>query len=212
MLSFPSKAAVNVKIPKKSFYENLLVSTANKRIFIDQINAIYWRYKLTAESLGVSESDTIDEIEVFEIELLTKDFDSGILRLIDKGIPYHTVFILTYNDECQLWIAYKEKTSGDTLSVGGYYHTDFAPSESVNLSAEGLSLDEVYANLFYAVSGLQKDCSRPLKDVIIEHEKRQKLEKEIARLENQMRKETQPKKKFELHQKINNLKEKINNG
>lgn len=209
MLSFPSKAEVNVKVPKKSFYENLSVSTANKRIFIDQINAIYWRYKLTAESLSVAESDMIDEIEVFEIELLTKDFDSAILRLIDKGIPYHTVFILTYNDECQLWIAYKEKTSGDTLSVGSYYHTGFAPSESINLSAEGLSLNEVYANLFYAISGLQKDCFLSLKDVITEYEKRQKLKKEIARLEKQLRKETQPKKKFELHQQIQKIKNEI---
>ena len=172
-MTIPGKAAVNVKVPKKSFYENLTVNTANKRIFIDQINAIWWRYKLTADTLSIAASDGVDEIEVFEIELLTKDFDSGILRLIDKGIPYHTVFILTYNDECQLWIAYKEKASGDTLSVGSYYHTDFVPSESINLSAGGLSLDEVYANLFYAISGLQKDCSKSLKDVITEYEKRQ---------------------------------------
>ena len=78
---FPERAAVNAKVPKKSFYENLTVSTANKRIFIDQFNAIYWRYKLTAESLSVAESDEIDEIEVFEIELLKKDFDSADLTL-----------------------------------------------------------------------------------------------------------------------------------
>ena len=209
MLSFPSKAQVNIKVPKKSFYENLTVNTANKRIFIDQISAIYWRYKLTADTLGVAPSETIDEIEIFEIELTTKIFDSSILRLIDKGIPYHTIFILTYNDESQLWIAYKEKTSGDTLSVSSYYHTDFAPSESINLSAEGLSLDEVYANLFYAISGLQKDCSKPLKDAIIEYEKHQKLEKEIAQLEKQLRKETQPKKKFELHQQIQLMRKEL---
>ena len=207
MLSFPSKAQVNIKVPKKSFYENLTVNTANKRIFIDQISVIYWRYKLTADTLAVAPSEMIDEIEIFEIELLTKDFDSGILRLIDKGIPYHTVFILTYNDECQLWIAYKEKTSTDSLSVGNYYHTNFMPSESLNLSADGLSLDDIYAALFYQVSGIQKNLSKPLKDVIIEHEQRLKLEREIDRLEKQLRKESQPKKKFELHQQIQKLKE-----
>ena len=208
-MMFPSNTVVNVKVPKKSFYENLTVNTANKRIFIDQISAIWWRYKLTADTLAVAPSETIDEIEIFEIELTTKIFDSSILRLIDKGIPYHTIFILTYNDESQLWIAYKEKTSGDTLSVSSYYHTDFAPSESINLSAEGLSLDEVYANLFYAISGLQKDCSKPLKDAIIEYEKHQKLEKEIAQLEKQLRKETQPKKKFELHQQIQLMRKEL---
>ena len=206
MINFPSKAAVNAKVPKKSFYENLTVSTANKRIFIDQISAIWWRYKLTAENLGVAESDEIDEIEVFEIELLKKDFDSGILRLIDRGIPYHTVFILTYEGESQLWIAYKEKTGSGNLSVGSYYHTDFLPSDNVDLSAEGLSLDEVYANLFYAISGIAKDGSKPLKDVLTDYEQKQKLEKEIARLEKQLKKETQPKKKFELHQQIQKMK------
>lgn len=203
---FSEKAKVNAKVPKKSFYENLTVSTANKRIFIDQISAIYWRYKLTADTLAVAPSETIDEIEIFEIELTTKNFDSSILRLIDRGIPYHTIFILTYEGESQLWIAYKEKTSSDSLSVGNYYHTTFAPSESVNLSADGLSLDDIYAALFYQVSGIQKNLSKPLKDVVTEYEKRQKLEKEIARLEKQLRKETQPKKKFELHQQIQKMR------
>ncbi len=205
-MNLPSKAAVNIKVPKKSFYENLTVSTANKRIFIDQIGAIWWRYKLTADTLGVSASDTITEIEIFEINLTTKNFDSSILRLIDRGIPYHTVFILTYEGESQLWIAYKEKTGSESLSVGSYYHTDFMPSDTLSLNAEGLSLDEVYANLYYTISGLPKDFSKPLKDAIIDHEQRQKLEKEIERLEKQLRKENQPKKKFELYQQIQKMK------
>lgn len=208
-MEFSPKTIVNVKVPKKSFYENLTVSAANKRIFVDQISAIYWRYKLTADTLGVAPSETIDEIEIFEIELTTKNFDSSILRLIDRGIPYHTLFILTYEGESQLWVAYKEKTSSDSLSVGNYYHTDFAPSDSLNLSADGLTLDDVYVALFYQVSGIQKDYSKPLKDVIMEHEQRLKLEREITRLEKQLRKETQPKKKFELHQKIQSLKKEL---
>ena len=205
-MDFPSKTIINVKVPKKSFYENLTVNTANKRIFIDQINAIYWRYKLTADTLAVAPSETIDEIEIFEIELTTKNFDSSILRLIDRGIPYHTLFILTYEGESQLWIAYKEKTSSDSLSVGNYYHTAFAPSDNLNLSADGLSLDDIYAALFYQVSGIQKDFSKPLKEVITEHEQRLKLEREIERLEKQLKRETQPKKKFELHQQIQKIR------
>jgi hypothetical protein len=205
-MHFPDKTIVKKRLPKKLLYDNLNINTTLKRKFIDQINAIYWQYKLTAKSLGVAESDTIDEIEVFEIELTTKNFDSSILRLIDRGIPYHTLFILTYEGESQLWIAYKEKTSSDSLSVGNYYHTDFAPSESLNLSADGLTLDDIYAALFYQVSGIQKDFSKPLKDVITEHEQRLKLEREIDRLEKQLKRETQPKKKFELHQQIQKMK------
>ena len=206
-MEFSPKTIVNVKVPKKSFYENLTVSAANKRIFVDKISAIWWRYKLTADMLGVAPSETIDEIEIFEIELTTKNFDSSILRLIDRGIPYHMLFILTYEGESQLWIAYKEKISSESLSVGNYYHTAFAPSDSLNLSADGLTLDDVYAALFYQVSGIQKNFSKPLKDVILVHEQRLKLKREIERLEKQLKRETQPKKKFELHLQIHKLKD-----
>ena len=40
-------------------------------------------------------------------------------------------------------------------------------------------------------------------------ERRQKIEKEIAKLEKQARAEKQPKKKFELVQQIKNLKEQL---
>ena len=47
-----------------------------------------------------------------------------------------------------------------------------------------------------------------LEEQIIADEQRAKLQKEIARLEKQARAEKQPKKKFELVQKIKMLKEK----
>lgn len=41
------------------------------------------------------------------------------------------------------------------------------------------------------------------------NDKKQKLEKEIAKLEKQARVEKQPKKKFELVQRVNGLKSQI---
>ena len=40
-------------------------------------------------------------------------------------------------------------------------------------------------------------------------EKREALEKRIAQLEDQLRRECQPRKKFELHQTIMNLKKQL---
>ena len=48
-----------------------------------------------------------------------------------------------------------------------------------------------------------------LDEQIAADERRQKIEKEIAKLEKQARTEKQPKKKFELGQQINELKRKM---
>ena len=48
-----------------------------------------------------------------------------------------------------------------------------------------------------------------LDEQIAADDRRQKIEKEIAKLEKQARAEKQPKKKFELVQQIKRLKEKL---
>lgn len=52
------------------------------------------------------------------------------------------------------------------------------------------------------------DCNT-LDEQIAADERRQKIEKEIAKLEKQAPAEKQPKKKFELVQRIKKLKEKL---
>ena len=50
--------------------------------------------------------------------------------------------------------------------------------------------------------------SNTLTEQIAVDEQQEKLRKQIAALENKMRKEKQPRKKLELHQQILNLKKK----
>ncbi|MDD5796694.1 MAG: DUF4391 domain-containing protein, partial [Oscillospiraceae bacterium] len=57
------------------------------------------------------------------------------------------------------------------------------------------------------VGGFEIEQGNTLDEQIAINEKRQKLEKEITRLEKKARAEKQPKKKFELVQKIKKLKE-----
>lgn len=50
-----------------------------------------------------------------------------------------------------------------------------------------------------------------LSEQIVADEQQEKLRKQIAALESKMRKEKQPRRKFELHQQILKLKDNINN-
>ena len=52
MFGFPVSTEFNKRIPKQKFYENIEVSLAVKRIFVEQIRIIYWRNKLAAATLN----------------------------------------------------------------------------------------------------------------------------------------------------------------
>ena len=73
-----------------------------------------------------------------------------------------------------------------------------------------INLDTVWENIIVAVGGVNIENGNSLDEQIEINERKQKLEKEITRLEKQARAERQPKKKFELVQRIKVLKNQVN--
>ena len=73
---------------------------------------------------------------------------------------------------------------------------------------DGLTLDAVYGNFVRQIAGdaLGAGESTSLKDSVEQQKQREQLEKQIAALEAKIRKEKQPKKKFEMVQKLNGMK------
>lgn len=125
---------------------------------------------------------------------------------MDKQIPYHILFVLEFNEKYQVWIGYKEVSSGDNaFKVNKYYHTDWLSEQDLQIKIDGLDMDSIYANLVRQIGGIEKSDEN-LGEQIADKEYRERLEKEIAKLEKLARAEKQPKKKFELVQKIKTLK------
>ena len=213
MEGLPKSTEFNKRIPKQKFYDNLSVTPALKRVFIDQIKTIWWRNKIAATTMNLAPGETVTEVEIFEIKLSESALDISVLRQIDKEIPYHIIFILEYDGKYQAWTAYKE-TSGsgsNVFRVGTYYHTDWLPEENLPLKIEGLNVDTVYENIVRQIAGdiLQADSSETLKESVERSEKRQKLEKQIAALQAKIRKEKQLNKQVQLNAELKELKKEM---
>lgn len=215
MLNLSNSTEFNKRIPKQKFYDNLSVTPALKKAFTDQIKVIYWRNKIAPTTVNLAASDSVTEIEVFEIRLNTPDPDESILRQIDREIPYHILFLLEYSSQYRAVIGYKEaSTSRKTaFKVDRYYSTDWMDEDSLPVHLEGLSMDAVYENLVRQIAGetLAEENGNTLKESVEQQKQREQIEKQIAALEAKIRKEKQPKKKFELYQAVEILKERLKN-
>ncbi len=213
MLGLPKSTEFNKRIPKQKFYENLSVTPALKRMFIDQIKVIYWRNKVAATTMNLAAGDTVTEVEIFEIQLSGPQLDVSILRQIDKEIPYHIIFLLEYNGRYQAWTAYKEAamSGNNAFKVGTYYHTEWLPEEELPLKIDGLSIDKVYENFVRQIAGgaLQTDRNESLKESIERDAKRQQLEKQIAVLQAKVRKEKQLNKQVQLNTELKKTKKEL---
>lgn len=212
MFGFPVSTEFNKRIPKQKFYENIEVSPAVKRIFVEQIHIIYWRNKLAAATLNLAAGDAVTEIEIFEVKLNTPQLDEAVLRQIDKAIPYHILFVLTYEGKAQAWIGYKEAASGgNAFKVNRYYHTEWVPENELHFTLGGLNMDAVYESLVRQIAGdlLQASAGESLKESVGRDEERRRIEKQIAALENRIHKEKQLNRKMELNAELKRLKKQL---
>ena len=212
MLGLPMNTEFNKRIPKQKFYENIAVTPAMKRAFVEQIKIIYWRNKIATTTLNLAAGEQVTEIEVFEVRLSAPMLDESVLRQIDREIPYHILFLLEYEGRYRAVIGYKEAAAGKTaFKVDRYYSTDWLDEEDLPVHLEGLTLDAVYENFVRQIAGdvLVEENGTTLKESIEQQKQREQLEKQIAALEAKIRKEKQPKKKFEMVQKIKMLKERL---
>ena len=210
MLGLPKSTEFNKRIPKQKFYENIAVTPAMKKAFVEQIRIIYWRNKIAATTLNLAAGEQVTEIEVFEVRLSAPDLDESVLHQIDREIPYHILFLLEYESRYRAAIGYKEAAAGKTaFKVARYYYTEWLEESELPVHLDGLSLDAVYENFVRQIAGtaLNSDKSATLKESVEKQKQREQLEKQIAALEAKIRKEKQPRKKFELVSELKQLQE-----
>ena len=211
---FPKSTEFNKRIPKTKFYEHIELGRKIKDSFVQDIDSIIWANKIAPSTVNIAAGEKVTEIQVFRIILKQSDFNKDVLKTIDEQIPYHILFIVCYRDKEQAWIGYKEQSGSESraFKVDSYYHTAWQKPEELKLAIEGLNMDAVYESFVKQISAstapIQWDDDLSAKDNTAKIEEQKKLQKQIEKLERQLRKETQPRKKFELYQKIKELKNK----
>ena len=214
MLGLPKTTEFNKRIPKQKFYENLDISPALKKIFVDQVKTIYWRNKIAATTLNLAPGTSVNEIEVFEVKLSDKTLDEGMLRQMDKEIPYHILFLLEYQGQYQAWIGYKEASASGNAAfkVNKYYHTEWMDEDDLPTKLEGLDIDSIYENFVRQIAGdrLNTESSgESLKESVDREAQRQALQKQMDTLKMRIRKEKQLNRQMQLNDELKQLKKKL---
>ena len=203
MLGLPKSTEFNKRIPKQKFYDNLNVNPVLKHCFVNQIKIVYWANKIAPATVNLAEGKNVTEIEVFLVRRKEKALDENVLKLIDREIPYHILFILEYDGVYKAVIGYKEAASSGKIAfkVDRYYQTDWMTEAELPLHLEGLNMDAVYESFVRQIAGDSLQIAVPqetLAESVARDERREKLQKQIAKLQSKIRKEKQLNRQMEL--------------
>ena len=196
MIELPKSCVVDKFIPKKTFYEKVNISNSIKEEFIDKLSKIYWKYKISEDTINISKTEDIEEIEVFELELKEKYNCKNLIRTITKNIPYPILFYIKYENEFQYAIKYNEEI----------YFNDWNNEISFNFNA--LNMEIIYNNIVKSIVNIEQS----VKDLDNEIQKQNeifKMENEIKKLESKIRSEKQFNIKVQYNEEVNKIRKRI---
>lgn len=214
MIGLPKSTEFNKRIPKQKFYENMDISPALKRIFVEQVRIIYWKNKIAPTTTNLDAGNDVTELEVFEVRLTSPVLDDSLLRQIDREIPYHILFLLEYQGKYQAWIGYKEAAASGNkaFKVNGYYHTEWFTEDELPIKLEGLNIDAVYENFVRQIAGdkLKTEAAgESLKESVTREEQKQTLQKQIDNLKGKIRREKQLNKQMQMNTELRKLEKEL---
>ena len=70
-------------MPKNKIYERATVTPRLRQLFVEQVDAIIWQYKLAPETINLRPTASVPEIQIFRIRLRGSELSADIL---ERGI------------------------------------------------------------------------------------------------------------------------------
>ena len=201
MLGLPKSTELSKQLPKKAIYEKFNMNNAAKDKFDADISRINIVAEISPNTVNIDKGETVPVIFVLQVLLKHKKFDPKTVSQISKLIDQKMLLVLDCDGERKLAIHHSK-----------LIESNWMPVDDCSVSLTGLNLDKVWENLITQVGSIEIEQGHSLDEQIASDEQKAKLQKEIARLEKQARNEKQPKKKFEIVQKIKKLSIKKDGG
>lgn len=196
---YPARTLVDKLIPKSKFYSEGGANTRVERLFIEQIESIYWVNKLSSATMNIESQEDLREVQIFSVNTRVERLDVEIFRYIDKLIPSPIIFEVYFQDKVKVIAAYKRLNQADKSKVviGDYFQTEWLPIERQNLPLF-LRLNELYEFLISQLLPNQTNGSS-LADKMRLNQEIALLETRIKQLEQQLKREKQFNRKAELN-------------
>ena len=198
MLGLPKATELNKQLPKNAIYAKFQMNTAARAKIDADISRITIVNEVSPAKINIADGERVKAFFVLLVALKRKDFEDKTIITISKLIPQNMLLVL----ECD---------GGAKLAI---YHTklmqtDWKRKEELSIELKGLNMDAVGENIIIQIGGITIEQGNTLDEQIAVDERRMKIQKEIGRLTKAAKNEKQPKKKFELAQKINGLKKEL---
>ena len=199
MYGLPHTTEIRKQLPKKAIYAKFELKPSQRDGFDAEVSRIDIVAVVSSTTVpAFASGENIKEFYVLDVQLKKKDYDEKNIAMLSKLIPQNILFSLQYEDETQLAVYHTKLIKSDWKSTA-----------DIEIRLSGLNLDTVWENIIKDIGEIHVQEGKTLTEQIQEDERVVKLKKQIEELERKCRTEKQPRKRFELYERIKKLKREL---
>jgi hypothetical protein len=114
LFAYPKQAEVNRLVSKTKIYAHAKPTRRVRELFVEQVEELTWKYKLSPETINLPARNGINEIQIFAIALKVPHLDASVLDAIDRAIPFPLVFEIAREHEVWSVASYKRPSEADS--------------------------------------------------------------------------------------------------
>lgn len=213
LFEYPKKTAFNRVLPKSKIYAYAKPSRSIRQRFVDEVDQIVWKHKLSPETLNLPATRSVPEIQIFGVALRTDEVSESILRTIDKAISFPIFFEVTFQDRLKVVAAYKRPSDADSASwvVDAYFGSEWDRAQPARKPLPvALNIGSLYEQMLRRLITIEAKPGESLKKQVERITAIRGKEAECKKLEQRLGREKQFNRKVELNRELRSCKEEIN--
>ena len=199
MLGLPKSTEISKQLPKKAIFQKFELKPVQRDAFDADISRIDIVNMVSPNTVpGLKAGERVGEFYVLMVTLKREKFDEKNILLLTKLIKQNMVFALVFGKDVRMAVVHEK-----------LFLKDWEPLEDAALPLIGVDLDKVWENIVTTLGNFEVKEGLTVEEQIASNDEKEKLLKQIEALEKKLRVEKQPRKKFELHKQILELKERL---
>jgi len=214
LFDYPKNTAFGRVLPKNKIYEHGSPSSAVKQLFVSQVEQIVWQYKLAPETINMSGSPSVPEIQIFSIALKDGALKTEVLQCIDLAIPFPIIFELRFDGKVKPVATFKRPSETDACKwvISEYFDCDWAATDTPRKPLPMVfDLEALYGHLLLPLMPYPARSGEDLQKRVERMERIRLKQRELERCEARLRKEKQFNRKVAINADLRELKKELEN-
>lgn len=199
MFGLPKTTELNKPLPKKAIYEKFRPTTAERKLFDEQISHLSIVAEISPQTVSIAADEDVSAIYIILVQMKTVECDKKNIIFLSKLIDQNMLFALQNEDNIKFAVHRANRV----------LMSDSRPINDWKFKLNGLNLKSTWDALVANVAKIESVEDKDLDEIIIQNAIKEKLQKQISMLEKKAMNEKQPRRKWNLAEEIKQLKEQL---